>query len=170
MKPVIEDLYSHMEWADAEHWNAFASFPSALDDGQIILRLFHIHLVQNAFLAIVRRETFVYRPYEEFADIHSIRQYAMDFHETVCRVISRLTEKALSETLVIPWFHDPPLRITMGEALLQAAMHSQYHRGQNATRLRELGGEPPLTDYIAWLWKGRPGPDWDRESVPENLR
>jgi uncharacterized damage-inducible protein DinB len=39
-------------------------------------------------------------------------------------------------------------------------MHSQHHRGQNATRLRELGGEPPMTDLIVWYWKGRPGPRW----------
>jgi uncharacterized damage-inducible protein DinB len=39
-------------------------------------------------------------------------------------------------------------------------MHSHFHRGQNATRLRELGGEPPTTDYIFWLWKGRPKPVW----------
>jgi uncharacterized damage-inducible protein DinB len=39
-------------------------------------------------------------------------------------------------------------------------MHSHYHRGQNATRLRELGGTPPTTDYIVWLWKGRPQPAW----------
>ncbi len=46
-------------------------------------------------------------------------------------------------------------------------MHGQGtgDRGQNATRLRELGGEPPLTDYIAWLWKGRPAPDWERASA-----
>ena len=36
------------------------------------------------------------------------------------------------------------------------AMHSQWHRGQNAMRLRELGGEPPTTDLIVWYWKGRP--------------
>jgi len=55
---------------------------------------------------------------------------------------------------------DAPTKISIGEALTQAAMHSHYHRGQNATRLRELGGEPPMTDYIVWLWKGRPQPAW----------
>jgi len=60
----------------------------------------------------------------------------------------------------VPWFKDPPLSLTVAEALTQGAMHSQYHRGQNATRLRDLGGEPPTTDYIVWLWKGRPQADW----------
>ncbi|HEX7571604.1 MAG TPA: hypothetical protein VF514_00820 [Bacteroidota bacterium] len=35
-----------------------------------------------------------------------------------------------------------------------------YHRAQNAVRLHELGGTPPGGDFIAWLWKGRPEPDW----------
>ncbi len=39
-------------------------------------------------------------------------------------------------------------------------MHSTHHRGQVAARLRELGGEPPLVDFIAWLWWKRPEPEW----------
>ena len=39
-------------------------------------------------------------------------------------------------------------------------MHSHYHRGQNATRFRELGGEPPMTDFIVWLRDGQPAARW----------
>jgi uncharacterized damage-inducible protein DinB len=49
---------------------------------------------------------------------------------------------------------------TWGESVLQLSTHSAYHRGQVARRLRELGGEPPLTDFIAWLWMDRPAADW----------
>jgi tetratricopeptide (TPR) repeat protein len=31
---------------------------------------------------------------------------------------------------------------------------------KRATRLRGLGGEPPMTDLIVWYWKGRPAPSW----------
>lgn len=48
----------------------------------------------------------------------------------------------------------------LGETMIQVAMHSQYHRGQINTRLRELGAEPPLVDYIAWIWFGRPDAAW----------
>jgi uncharacterized damage-inducible protein DinB len=61
---------------------------------------------------------------------------------------------------LIDTLRDPPLRFTSGEGLLQAILHSQYHRGQNARRLRELGGEPPTTDLIVWIAAGRPPPDW----------
>ena len=33
-------------------------------------------------------------------------------------------------------------------------------RAQVATRVRDLGGEPALTDYIAWIWMNRPLPEW----------
>ena len=49
-----------------------------------------------------------------------------------------------------------PLTITVGEALMQMAMHSQWHRGQNATRLRELGAQPAAVDLIAGTGKAGP--------------
>ena len=77
------------------------------------------------------------------------------------RRLSRdLSDARLAEPVSIVWFKDPPLTITVAEALTQCAMHSHYHRGQNATRLRELGGEPPTTDLIFWQWKGRPPGAW----------
>ena len=40
----------------------------------------------------------------------------------------------------------------------RSCSHSTYHRGQVNARLREIGAEPPLVDYIAWLWFDRPAP------------
>lgn len=51
-------------------------------------------------------------------------------------------------------------RPSLAETIMQVVTHSAYHRGQLAARLRELGGEPPLVDYIAWIWFGRPGAEW----------
>ena len=48
----------------------------------------------------------------------------------------------------------------MAETCLQVCSHSTYHRGQVNARLREIGAEPPLVDYIAWLWFERPAADW----------
>jgi uncharacterized damage-inducible protein DinB len=44
--------------------------------------------------------------------------------------------------------------------MYQVVPHSQHHRGQNATRLRELGGRMPMTDDIVWVLKGRSAPVW----------
>ena len=136
--------------------------PAARDDKAIHDRLHHIALVQRAFLWMVgdRREAFVITKADDFPSFETVSSYAREHHGRLAPAISALTEHRLAESIVVPWFDDPPLSLTVAEALMQGAMHSHYHRGQNATRLRELGGEPPPTDYIVWLWKGRPAADW----------
>jgi uncharacterized damage-inducible protein DinB len=162
MKRHLFELYQHQSWADAEHWRAIAAQPTALADRAIRERLLHIHLVQSAFLWITgpRRSEFVALKLEDFPDFMKLKARAQDIHAEFAAQLEGMSDERLAEEINIPWFKEPPLRIRVEHALLQAAMHSHYHRGQNATRLRELGGEPPLTDFIYWVWRGRPQPDW----------
>ena len=162
MNDWLNDLYPHQAWADAEHWRAIGAVPAARDDQAIRQRLYHLHFVQHAFLWTVgdRAQPFRMMKPEDFPTFESLQAYAREFHEQAPSVVRSLNPTRLAEKVAIVWFDDPPLSITIAEALTQAAMHSHYHRGQNATRLRELGGTPPTTDYIFWLWKGRPKPAW----------
>jgi uncharacterized damage-inducible protein DinB len=43
---------------------------------------------------------------------------------------------------------------------MQVVLHSTHHRGQIVARVRELGGNPPLVDYIGWIWLGKPAAAW----------
>ena len=43
---------------------------------------------------------------------------------------------------------------------LLTSRHTGHHRAQANSRLRALGAEPPIIDYIAWLWLERPAPAW----------
>jgi uncharacterized damage-inducible protein DinB len=119
-------------------------------------------MVQRVFLWAVgdRATTFTVTTPEEFPSLAALKTYARGSHDIIDRFAAGVTEARLAETITMPWFKDPPLAITVTEALTQCAMHSHYHRAQNATRLRELGGQPPPTDLIVWYWKKRPGPDW----------
>src|SRR5215471_16712257 len=157
----LNELYPHQAWADAEHWRAVGAVPAAREDQAIRRRLHHIHSVQHAFLWTVdRAQPFRMTTPEDFSSFDSLQAYAREFHDRIPSFLAGLTPARRAELVKISWFGHPPLRITVEAALTQAAMHSHYHRGQNATRLRELGGEPPTTDYIIWLWKGRPQPAW----------
>ena len=49
---------------------------------------------------------------------------------------------------------------TFAESAWQVFSHTTYHRGQIAIRIREIGGEPPLVDFLVWVWGGRPAPSW----------
>jgi uncharacterized damage-inducible protein DinB len=158
MNPILRDLLAHQFWADTELWNAVAANAAARTDRAIHGRFHHLHLVQRFFVwAVSDRgvQPTITRP-EEYPSLDRLREYARGSHQQVQACIDAFTADSLERPVTIPWFQEPPLTISVTEALTQLAMHSHHHRAQNATRLREIGGEPPPMDLIVWYWKGRP--------------
>jgi uncharacterized damage-inducible protein DinB len=166
MASYLDELYAHQEWADAEHWRAFEAHPVALSDKAICERLLHIHQVQYGFLWITeqgitgpRTSGFAFKKLGDFPAIADLKEYARRYHAAAGESLKGLDPIKLEEMVEAPWF-TPPVKLSRRHALTQAAMHSHYHRGQNATRLRELGGVPPMTDFIIWLRNGQPAAEW----------
>jgi len=97
----------------------------------------------------------------DFATLGQLKAWACEYHEEAVPLVESLSDVRLAESVDIQWFDDPPLDLTVTEALsLKCVMRSQWHRGQNATRLRELGVEPPTVDFIVWIWKERLAAAW----------
>ena len=163
MNPLLRDLYGHQEWADAEHWRALEAHPPALADRAILDRLHHIHQVQHFFLwAIGDRQVTprITKP-ADFADPDALKEYGRSGHRALAEFLAAAKAERFAELLpMMPWAPDSSAPLTVERALTQAAMHSHYHRGQNATRLRELGGVPPTTDLIVWYWANQPAANW----------
>jgi uncharacterized damage-inducible protein DinB len=157
----LAELYGHQEWADAEHWRAFEAHPPALADKAIRERLCHIHLVQHGFLWVTspERPEFGFKKLEDFPSMADLKKYAQEGLTGLNRLLSKTDSTRMETVIEVPWFK-PPAKLSVRQALMQAAMHSHYHRGQNATRLRELGGVPPMIDFIVWLRNGQPSPQW----------
>jgi len=160
MTIYLDELYRHQEWADAEHWRAFEAHPAALADKAIRERLLHIHVVQSAFFWAVgpRTSKFVFIKIEDYRNMADLKAFAQKYHREIADLFNGMDEKLEAEQVEIPWFDG--LKISRRQALTQCAMHSHYHRGQNATRLRELGGVPPATDFIMWLSQRQPAAVW----------
>jgi uncharacterized damage-inducible protein DinB len=164
---MIDALYRHMEWADATVWRAIAATPDAEKDQKLRDRLLHLHSVQQAYMSIWRGQEPVIPGASTFADAQAIREWAREFYGEVREYLRTLDESTLDEPFDIPWtkhleqqFGRTFAAVTHRDTLLQIPMHSTYHRGQVNTRLRELGATPPLVDYIAWAWFGKPGAEW----------
>jgi uncharacterized damage-inducible protein DinB len=162
MLSYLDELYAHQEWADAEHWRALEGHAPALADRAIRAGLHHIHLVQSGFLWVVgpRTAQFAFTKVEDYTNMGDLKTFARKVHSEIAAMRAGMDESRLAETIEVPWFR-PALKISVRHALMQAAMHSHYHRGQNATRLRELGGVPPGTDFIVWLRDGQPAARWE---------
>ena len=163
---LFRELYRHMEWADARVWSAVTSSDAASSSEKILQKLRHIHRTQQFFLKVWRGEEIVFQKIEgTLADEYAlVRQYYGEIHPFVASV----DESAFPRELSLPWADRFAQRsglekaspTTLGDTLFQAVAHTNYHRGQANTLLRELGIEPPLVDYIAWLWLGKPDIAW----------
>jgi hypothetical protein len=49
---MLHELFRHMEWADARVWKSVSESSAARGDSIIRDRLYHIHMVQWAFLNV----------------------------------------------------------------------------------------------------------------------
>jgi uncharacterized damage-inducible protein DinB len=117
--------------------------------------------VQHGFLWVAspRRPEFAFKKLEDFPSMAELKAYAQEGLALLNKLLQQTDQGRMEEIIEVPWFR-PPAKISVRQAFTQAAMHSHYHRGQNATRLRELGGVPPMTDYIVWLKNGQPAAQW----------
>jgi len=157
-----------MEWADAEVWRAVLAHAGARQDARLRDLLLHLHVVQRGFLLVWRAQAFPAMPrVAEFEDIADLRAWAQPYYPDARQFLDGLDAAALTRGVTMPWVEAYEKRLartfstpTLAETIFQVTSHSTYHRGQVNARLREVGGEPPLVDYIAWVWFGRPEPDW----------
>jgi uncharacterized damage-inducible protein DinB len=162
----LRELGQHMQWADALVWTAALSHSGAADDLALRGKLFHTHMVQRAFLSVWNAATLT-PPSSEPPELPVTLKSARAYYTELSAFFSALGEDELERPVALPWaggfarrLGREPATPTLAETILQVVMHSTYHRGQVNTRLRELGIEPPLTDYIAWIWFGRPEAQW----------
>ena len=166
---LIRRLFEHMEWADALVWRAVLLNPVAASDSVIRERFLHIHVVQHGFLRLWRGQPLPKLPtVSDFPDSKQMASWGREYHRTASTFLAELPESVSDTRLEIPWADQlavrmgrPAAPVTVAQTMLQVTSHTSHHRGQINLRVRELGGEPPLTDFIAWLWLGQPAAVWD---------
>ncbi len=167
-RKLLEDLFAHMEWADATLWHAVNALPEAVADVEVKDRLFHIHFTQYAFLEAWKGAGFKRMKSEDFDSLAAVYAWMRPYYASLKEFLQTLDEAQLNAPMTIPWavYFSRQLGqeagvTSLGETLFQVCSHSVHHRAQVNLQLREHGGKPPLIDYIAWLWSGRPAPAWD---------
>lgn len=167
---TITAMFEHMVWADATVWTAVLASPEGREDAKLRGYLHHLHLVQWAFLRVWRDEARD-APFPEFDSTAPMMEWAKSYYPEARSEIDGWTDGHLATPQKLPWasmvekqIGRPPSASVVGELAMQVPMHSQYHRGQVNARLREVGGEPPLVDYIAWVWLGKPEAAWPEKN------
>jgi uncharacterized damage-inducible protein DinB len=160
---MFQDLYDHMAWADAIVWRAVRAHDGAANDERVLDWLLHLHMTQRAFLLIWQNEELKFPDRASFKNASDIEAYGREYHEQVAPWLATVADDALDTPMVMPWakrFANGAAPTVLRDTLLQVPLHSLHHRAQVNARLRELGAAPPLVDYIAWIWMGKPRPQW----------
>ncbi len=150
MLALIRDLVQHQAWADATLLQSVRIHRTARNDSILMDNLRHIVGVHRYFLSL-----FLDCPFHQEeaiapnATIADLEEHFRHAHREQLEFVKGLTDAALARPLPIPSIegNEP----TLAQALLQVVMHSQNHRGQCLTRLRELGGSPPTLDFVVWV-------------------
>jgi uncharacterized damage-inducible protein DinB len=162
----LQGLLDHMAWADASTWKAVSAVPGAEADRRLCDLLYHLHTVQWVYLQVWRGETPSVPEISSLPNLPAIAAWARPYYRELSAFTAGIGAAELSQELKIPWASEVARRYgsaapaTLGQTVLQVVLHTTYHRAQVASRLRELGGEPPVTDFIAWVWQQQPRAEW----------
>ena len=163
---MIHELLLHMEWADSVVFSAILGKPLVEEDEVLLKRLRHIHLVQKAFFDVWLHQPVNPHATDSFSALE-LAGFAKSLHREIQEFQNALSSGDLDRVVHLPWSELVSSNLgfeianpSLGQTLLQVTSHSSYHRGQVNSRLRELGIDPPMTDFIAWVWAHKPSSAW----------
>ena len=146
---LLRQLCAHMEWADAKLWSEVLKADEAHDDERLRDKLLHLHETQQAFLSLWTGQSPA-RP-EQAGSLVAVYEGARRFYAPARRFLEATDARALAEPVSDAFgdrmrqrFGPPSGAVTLGVTVYQVVAHTTHHRGQVMTRLRELGGTPPL--------------------------
>ena len=150
---LLKELARYQRWADGEHWKLLHGNATLLEDTEIRKRLNHMAMAYEMLAGLARGEAPDVAGMKERESIGELETTMRKATEGLERTLASV---ALEKMIALPRGPKGPFEAPAGVLLLQALMHSQHHRGQNASRMRELGVEPPMTDFVIWYAVGRP--------------
>lgn len=150
MVSMLHDLIRHKVWANASLLNAIRQHEAAARDPDLQKLLHHTILANRFWLLLSLGLPFAQEEEARVPEsLEGIEALYRETHAKELEWMSSIAEADLDRRLETPLV--PGLSCSIAQALLQVCMHSQGHRAQCAAKFRELGGEPPGTDFILWV-------------------
>jgi uncharacterized damage-inducible protein DinB len=152
MSSYIRKLVDHMKWADAAALDALRTSPGT--ETRALTLYAHILGAESVWLARIdgRPSDVAVWPslsVDECATLSARNAEAYD------ALLASLAPADFSREIDYRNSAGTPFRSTLEDILLHVALHGAYHRGQVALAIRDGGGEPTATDYIAFI-RGAP--------------
>jgi uncharacterized damage-inducible protein DinB len=157
MNPAeILELYEYNAWADRRALAAASalpkeqfsqpicsSFPSVRDT------LGHIFGVEWLWLERFQgRSPSAIPDAKEYEDIERLKRRWFEFESVLLNFVRGLTQQDLDRVMEYKTMKFGVYRNPLWQSMLHLVNHGTYHRGQITTMMRQLGGQPILTDLM----------------------
>jgi uncharacterized damage-inducible protein DinB len=150
---LLLDMARHQAWADTAHWKTLRENTALLEDAEIRTRLNHMLTAAKMLMTLARGQTPDDAGMKEIDSIDELEASMAKAHGDLAAALASVD---LDKMIALPRGPKGPFEAPAGVLLLQALTHSQHHRAQNASRIRQLGATPPMTDFVIWYALGRP--------------
>lgn len=150
---ALPRLFAHMRWADTRAREALRDSPGALVERALELYC-HILGAEHVWLARLQGEQPTVPVWPRLA-LGEAEALARDLHAGFEAWVGSMNEDDLDRDVTYTNSAGQEFTSRVEDILLHVAMHGSYHRGQVAMLIRDGGGTPAPTDYIAFV-RGAP--------------
>lgn len=152
MSTQLQKLFRHMRWADEHVLAALRASPDT--EPRAISRFAHILAAEHVWLARIqgvqpRLSVWPALTLDECA------AYVVENSAAYAGLVADANASAMEREVRYTNSAGTAFSSTVEDILLHVALHGAYHRGQVSIFMRESGGVPAPTDYIA-LARGAP--------------
>ena len=160
MRDDFASLYAYNRWADRRVLDVcrmltpeqYVAEP-APGWSSVRSTVVHIAIVTDGWLRGVAGESVQTVPAE--ADLPTVEDAAR-LLDRAYKLVDQLLPQLTSEQLAAPRTFSGRSRTAVlppWAVLRHVVNHATYHRGQIASKLKRLGKEPPVTDFIFWVFE-----------------
>lgn len=150
---ALRNMIGHMRWADTRAREALRDSPGALVERALEL-YGHVLGAEHVWLTRLRGE----QPTVPVWPRLSVREAAAladDLHAGFEAYLAGMDPATLDREVTYTNSAGRQFTSRVEDILVHVALHGSYHRGQVAMLIRDGGGTPAATDYIAFV-RGAP--------------
>ena len=159
---LLRRMWDHAVWADAELRRALEAAPAPPADA--LREYAHVLGADEVWLARLEGRAPELRVWPDVA-VAEYAAWGTRLAEGYRAYLARIDERELIRVVAYTTSSGLALETAVGDILAHVALHAQYHRGKINLLLRQSGGDPAPTDFIAFA-RGVPAA---RTAVPGHL-
>lgn len=148
---TIQKMYEHLIWANKR---ILSTLHNMKGDQQEVLRLFS-HILFSEIIWMARLQGLDSSRLPMWADVEInldvCEQLVIKNEENIISLLLHVSKDDLDKIIIYKNSKGNEFQNTIHEILTHISLHGHYHRGQINTRLRSIGIEPVILDFIHYV-------------------